>query len=329
MERPLFDTPLFTSPLVKIASFRADPAHPQFRNSGPTENHIFVFPRTSVRIQHVDKAPFITSPNVVTFYNRDQVYLRDRVTRDGDACEWFALDPGLLLDAVRSHDPSATDRPDHPFLFTHGPSDPRTYLLQRLLVRHLIEAGPLDSLFVEETVVRLFDRVLASAFRVFEPPAAPAKEPRGRSFETVEAAQAVLAARYREPLSLEEIAQQAGVSVFHLCRLFRRRTGFSLHAWQTQLRLREALERVTEPGIDLTDLALDLGYSSHSHFTAAFRQAFGMPPSALHAAATARRARELADRLLPAALDQEKSRAGPRSPTLRWDASPEGEVKTR
>ena len=296
MDRPLFDTPLFASPLVKIASFRADPAHPQFRSSGPIENHIFVFPRTSVRIQHVDKQPFVTSPNVVTFYNRDQLYRRDCVSPEGDACEWFAVAPDLLLDAMQSHDPSAADRPDHPFLFMQGPSDPRTYLLQRLLVRQLIEGGPLDPLFVEETAVRLLDRVLANAVRVFEPPTTAAEESRARSFEMVQAVQAILIARYREPLSLDEIAQQAGVSVFHLCRLFRRRTGFSLHAWQTQLRLREALERVAEPGIDLTDLALDLGYSSHSHFTAAFRQAFGVPPSALREA-TARRLRELANRL--------------------------------
>lgn len=296
MDRSVFDTPLFTSPLVKIASFRANPAHPRFRNTGPIENHIFVFPRTSVRIQHVDKQPFITSPNVVTFYNRDQLYLRDCVSPEGDACEWFAVSPDLLLDAMRSHDPSAADRPDHPFLFMYGPSDPQTYLLQRLLVRHLIEGGHLDPLFVEETAVRLLDRVLANALRVFEPPAAPAKEPHVRSFETIQAVQAILIARYREPLSVEEIAQRAGVSVFHLCRLFRRRTGFSLHAWQTQLRLREALARVAGPGVDLTEVALDLGYSSHSHFTAAFRQAFGVPPSALRDA-TARRLRDLAGRL--------------------------------
>lgn len=296
MDRPPFDTMLYQSPLVKIASFRADPAHPQFRDSGPAENHCFVFPRTSVRIQHAGRQPFVAGPNVVTFYNRDQVYVRERVTREGDACEWFAVNPSLLLDAVRSHDPSAADRPDRPFAFTHGPSDPRTYLLQRLLVRHLTAADPVDPLLVEETAVRLLDRVLANAVRAHEP-GGPAKGSPVRSFDPVEAAKGILVERYREPLSLEEIAQRTGVSVFHLCRLFRRRTGSSLHVWQTQLRLREALERAVAPGEDLTALALDLGYSSHSHFTAAFRQAFGVPPSELRQTATARRVRELAGRL--------------------------------
>ena len=59
------------------------------------------------------------------------------------------------------------------------------------------------------------------------------------------------------------------------------------------MRLRTALERAADPGADLTDLALDLGYSSHSHFTAAFRKAFGVTPSAFRRKATGQRVREL------------------------------------
>ena len=47
------------------------------------------------------------------------------------------------------------------------------------------------------------------------------------------------------------------------------------------------------------DVALDLGYSSHSHFTAAFRQAFGIAPSAFRRKATAEAVRELSARLGP------------------------------
>ncbi|MEZ4619900.1 MAG: helix-turn-helix domain-containing protein [Caldilineaceae bacterium] len=54
-----------------------------------------------------------------------------------------------------------------------------------------------------------------------------------------------------------------------------------MHQYTAQLRMRAALERITDPGTDLTAVALDLGYSSHSHFTSAFRRAFGILPSAL------------------------------------------------
>jgi AraC family transcriptional regulator len=46
------------------------------------------------------------------------------------------------------------------------------------------------------------------------------------------------------------------------------------------VRLLLALERLEDGERDLSRLALDLGYSSHSHFTAAFRRSFGTPPSA-------------------------------------------------
>jgi AraC-like DNA-binding protein len=58
-----------------------------------------------------------------------------------------------------------------------------------------------------------------------------------------------------------------------------RHTGTTLAAYRGQLRLRLALERLRDSRSDLTTIAYDLGYSSHSHFTMAFRQAFGTTPS--------------------------------------------------
>jgi AraC-like DNA-binding protein len=291
MDRPPFDTQLYRSTVVTIASFRAEPSHPGFCDSGPTENHIFVFPRTSVRIRHPGRAPFVTSPNVVTFYNKDQVYFRDRVTEEGDRCDWFAVERSILLDAVGGYDPAAVDRPDSPFRFTHGPADAGSYLLQRLVVRHLAEGGPADPLFVEESAVRLLSRVVANAARAWDLSRETSGSTQG---ELAEAAKTVLAQDFREPVSLDEVARRAGSSVFHLCRTFRRHTGSTLHGYRNQMRLRTALEQVAAPASDLTDLALDLGYSSHSHFTSAFRKAFGMAPSTFRRKATAQSVRELA-----------------------------------
>ena len=51
-----------------------------------------------------------------------------------------------------------------------------------------------------------------------------------------------------------------------------------LHAYLTQLRLARALTELPHAD-DLTGLALELGFSSHSHFSARFRRAFGVSPS--------------------------------------------------
>ena len=94
-----------------------------------------------------------------------------------------------------------------------------------------------------------------------------------------DAAKAWMATRVMQRLTLARIAAALDCSVFHLCRSFRRATGLTLHDYRNQVRLRLALERLEQGERDLTRLGLDLGYSSHSHFTAAFRRSFGTPPS--------------------------------------------------
>jgi AraC-like DNA-binding protein len=102
-----------------------------------------------------------------------------------------------------------------------------------------------------------------------------------RHVERIAETKALLLRRFAESLSLDEVARAVGLSAFHLARLFRRHTGFSLHGYRTRIRLLRALDRLEEARGALTDLALELGFSSQSHFTDAFRRAFGVPPGAL------------------------------------------------
>jgi AraC-like DNA-binding protein len=131
-----------------------------------------------------------------------------------------------------------------------------------------------DALALDEAVLQLFDAV-----------ARPSKAPAAgdaRHAELVEDARAALSERLDEPLPLATLARRLGRSAFHLCRVFRARTGSTLHAYRQQLRLRAALAWL-EDGADVTRVALDAGFSSHSHFTAAFRLAFGTTPSRFRA----------------------------------------------
>lgn len=97
----------------------------------------------------------------------------------------------------------------------------------------------------------------------------------------VERAKQYLAARLDEPLDLEAVAHASRCSRFHLCRLFKRETGTTLSRYLHTQRLDEALSRLADNRTRLSDLAADLGYASHSHFTAAFRREFGRTPSEL------------------------------------------------
>ena len=271
------DALLFASSLVRVGRWRCPADHPQFRDSGPASETLFVFPRVGVWIEHEAGHPFVADANIVTYYNRGQRYRRARLSARGDWCDWFAVAPDVLADTLATMDPAAADRPERPFPFQHGPSDRESYVRQRMVFEHVSREPTPDRLFVEESTLTVLRTVTRAAFERSGHTPAP-RRARGDG-ELSEAAREVIARRYDQDLSLADIARQVGTSVFHLARVFKRRTGLSLHAYRTQLRLRAALERIATPGADLLEVALDLGFSSHSHFTDAFRRAFGTTPS--------------------------------------------------
>jgi AraC-like DNA-binding protein len=277
------DRVVFESGEICVGRFRCAPGHPLFRNSGPSSHYCFVFPRTAVIIRHGDTR-IVADPNIVTLYNREQEYEREALGGRGDECEWYGVSPGLLREALAARDPRAADEERRPIRFTHAPVDASVYLAQRQLYRQVM-AGTADTLYVEETVVALLDAVLASAYRASRRYALPAARVR----DLVHDAQCLLDEHVAEPLGLAGIARLAGASMFHLCRCFRLMTGRTLHEYRTELRLRHSLEALEAGDPDLTRVALDGGFSSHSHFTAAFRRTFGTTPSRVRSSLAAGR----------------------------------------
>ena len=267
---------VFASPLVRVGRWRCPANHPQFADSGATEEAFFVFPREGVWIEHEGRAPFVADANTVTYYNKGQSYRRRRLSDRGDQCEWFAVAPDAIAGTLSAHEPAAIDRPESPFPFTHGPSDPDSYLRQRMVFHHVANEARPDRLMVEEAVLSILGDVTALAYRRKR---FPDSHGRRRDVDVIEAARDVIARRFKDDLSLIDVAGAVRTSVFHLARIFKARTGFSLHAYRNQLRLRSALERLRQPGVDLIDIAIDLGFSSHSHFTETFRRTFGKTPS--------------------------------------------------
>ena len=109
----------------------------------------------------------------------------------------------------------------------------------------------------------------------------------------VEWVRALLAAEPNRTWTLDELAREVHCSAFHLARQFRRLTGSSIGRDLVGLRLALALQRLAEDEDDLARLAADLGFASHSHFSARFRSVFGLSPSAARSILTAGRLDEL------------------------------------
>lgn len=94
----------------------------------------------------------------------------------------------------------------------------------------------------------------------------------------------LIATRFREPLALAELAAEAGLSPFHLHRLFKAVTGETPAAHLTRVRLAHAAHvMVVLPDAPLVQIALDSGFSSAATFARAFRQHFGETASSYRA----------------------------------------------
>lgn len=157
---------------------------------------------------------------------------------------------------------------------------PRAFLAHRLQVRRSLRGERQNELAVQEDALRMVGEI-ASQIRG---PRARERHPpieQRRRRERVEAVKSLLLERLEEPLRLADLAERVGISVFHLCRSFRKETGWPIHRYLQRLRLRAAFDAATEERSDLGEVALRFGFSSHSHFTAAFRTEFGLPPSAV------------------------------------------------
>jgi AraC family transcriptional regulator len=82
-----------------------------------------------------------------------------------------------------------------------------------------------------------------------------------------------------EEFDLDALAAKAGLSKFHFHRLFKQATGVSPGKYQLNARIDEARRRLRETKQSVVAIALDLGFSSPSHFAQAFRRETRMTPS--------------------------------------------------
>lgn len=161
---------------------------------------------------------------------------------------------------------------DDPFSRRMGACSLRVQMLVQLLRRAL------EPLAAQELVIAILEECVADRRQI-----AAADRP------CVRRAKALLHDCPEGRLSLSEIASHLEVSPVHLTQSFKRSEGMPLYKYQTLLRLGRALDRLPDRE-DITDLAFELGFSSHSHFTAAFRTGLGMTPSDYRSVARGQRA---------------------------------------
>src|SRR6201997_4448338 len=86
-----------------------------------------------------------------------------------------------------------------------------------------------------------------------------------------------------DPLTLDDVAEVARISRFHLVRAFATATGLSVMRYVRARRLTEAARALAAGAPDIPQVALDSDYGSHEAFTRAFRDHFGVTPETVRA----------------------------------------------
>jgi len=280
-ENPLVFRSLYERPLVRVQDYtcHADRGGPQAEEYSSTNNIVLL--RHGAFSRHFGSRHITADVNQAVYFSKGSTYHVSHPAECGDRGTVFVVSPRVLNDIVRELDPSIDDHSDRPFPFVTGPCESAVFWRHRELVRRLeaAESAPLEHLWADETALQLIADVLEAGFARH---GLPRKRRRNGTeadhIDRAEAAKTYLASHLSEPVTLDEVARAVHASPFHFARLFQQRTGVPVHRYLTRLRLRASLERLADGAKDLTALALDLGFSSHSHFTDAFRHEFGRAP---------------------------------------------------
>jgi AraC-like DNA-binding protein len=162
------------------------------------------------------------------------------------------------------------------------PASGGSVLQDSLLAGHLsqlhdaLRAGPgsLEQMKVEAEWLTLLDHLFVQT-RMVKPrfikgTLTPAQWGRVREYCDVHLA---------EKITLEELAAICNLERFHFLKLFKQTVGMTPHAWVVRLRLERACVLLSHTDRSLTQVAQQVGFYDQSHFSRAFRQAFGVAPS--------------------------------------------------
>lgn len=236
-------------------------------------------PTRGVYMKHGRFGGSLVDVQRAVFYSRDETYRTSHPCGCGDAGYYLLVSPEQLRGLVADLDPELGSGDRDGFAFADGPLPASATLETHRLARDADSAVG-DRFALEERTLELARSILDSAYRVRRRRTSfrevkPTKSRR----DLVERAAILLSSRLDPTASLSDLANAVDASPFHLSRTFHEVRGITLREYRDRIRLDAALDRILAGQSDLTRLALDLGYASHSHLTYRFRRRFGVVPS--------------------------------------------------
>jgi AraC-like DNA-binding protein len=231
------------------------------RGGEPT--HLALFWRGGFRY-HLGRRSYLGDPCTALLHRAGAEYRIGHPGEDGDDATLVVLGPGLHEELFG---PGEALSPELPLA-------PEAQLLH-VRLRAALGLERAEPLACQERALELLHAVAGERARTLRRVRGPAQR------RVVSRARELLGSHLERNLGLDAVATEAGCSAFHLMRLFRAETGRTLRAYRRELRVLAALPRLARGERDLAGLAVELGFSHHSHLTESFRRVLGISPRAL------------------------------------------------
>jgi AraC-like DNA-binding protein len=270
-------TRLFQSPLGLVENVGLRGTRPTRTVESVSSDFQVCLPYRGLFVWHVGGEDVVGDANQVLFVSTAQAYRFTAPLTEGYAELIITPAEQLLVELLGG---AVTQLASHAlFRLRSRRADPEVQLLRTRFL-HRTGSGNWDLLAAEELVLAILRHALDGDSLAASPSPATSRLIR----RTKEFVETHLSRSFR----LGDVASSVGASPAYLTDVFRRFEGLPLHRYAQQSRLARALIELPHAD-DLTSLALELGFSSHSHFAAVFRRTFACTPSEFRASTRRRR----------------------------------------
>ena len=263
-------TRLLESPAALVEHVRRHDVHRSLARQpreGFSPDFQVCLPYRGFFVWHVGKDEVASDANQVLFVAGGEPYRVSEPLPGGFAELIITPTPEILADLL---DVPAGRLSSHTLFRRRCRRADRRLQLLRARLLHEAHGGSSDLLTAEELVVTILRCAVHTD--------ATDREPSPSTRRLITRAKEFVEWQLTRSFRLDDVARAVGASPAYLTDVFRRFEGLPLHQYTLQARLARALVELPHAE-DLTKLALDLGFSSHSHFAAAFHRAFGSTPS--------------------------------------------------
>lgn len=285
----LIRTILYESNILTIRHVECRPTDQNCGEVEHSEADVVVLPVRGAFVKHiVSGKKLLAEPSQAIFFAADRPFRVSHEVASSDDSMALEFSPEVLRELLSNT--TATDnflRIETNSLLSAREIAVRNLLLWRL--KHQL-AEPME---IEETSLRL----ISSAFTRARRDKQYFKRTSSRRSLQVEAARIALIQSPEQKWSLFDLANKVDCSPYHLTRMFSKEIGISLHQYQLRMRIAQSLNALLDTKDEITSIALDCGFYSHSHFTSAFHQAVGISPTEFRKSANSQTRKNLIARL--------------------------------